>query len=84
LSDLDPLIDVVAAPHWLLVPFIAIGGWIAKLIIGRHLKTLDKLVDITTETNEVAKALDGRVSRLEGRFLERDRYGHSTWPGDSR
>jgi hypothetical protein len=88
MSEFDSFIDAATTPHWLIVPFLAIGSWFARILIGRHLKTLDVLKEGQIANRELMldqfAQVDHRLSRLEGRFQERDRNGRSTWPGDSQ
>jgi hypothetical protein len=80
MSELDP----VPAAHWLLVPFMALGTWLAKLLIGRHLNTLEALRQGQIHQAELLADIDGRLGVIEGRFTERDFQGNITRPGDSR
>ncbi len=87
MNELDTILDA-ATPHWLIVPFIAMGSWFARILIGRHLKTLDELKEGQIQNRELIlgqlDSIDNRLSLLEGRFQERDHTGRHTWPGDSR
>lgn len=83
MSDLDPssLIDgIKASPPWWAVIGLSIGGFFARMLLGRHLKSLDTVVTLAKETRTLVEIIDTRVSKLEGRFQERDRIPRDTWP----
>lgn len=72
MTELDPKFIVPVVPNWLTAAGIAIGAWLAKLIMGRHLKALDKVVALSEKTHDTVQKIDKRVSRIEGRFKQMD------------
>lgn len=81
MSDPNSFDEIMkAAPPWWVVIGASIAGFFARILLGRHLKTLDKVVELAADTKRLVELIDRRVSNLEGRFLERDRIPRDTWP----
>jgi uncharacterized protein YaaQ len=62
-------------PGWLATAAGAIGIWLTKLLIGRHLNRLDDILETTKETMRMVEhvqdtvvKIDERVSKVEGRM----------------
>jgi len=68
MSDLEPIIDSVP-PHWIAVPFIAIGVWFTKFLLGKSLRKLDKIDRLVDSVD----ALDDRTARVERMTAETNR-----------
>jgi hypothetical protein len=80
-SDLNPFDEIItASPPWWAVVGASIAAFVARVLLGRHLKTLDKVVELAGETKRLVELIDRRVSVIEGRFRERDNISRSTWP----
>ena len=67
----DPVMPPVV-PTWISVATASIGIWFAKLIMGRHLKALDRVVHLSERTLDKVVDIDRRVSKIEGRIEQVD------------
>ncbi len=64
--------DILANSGWLATGVLAVIGWISRVAMGRHFKSLDKLAEKVEEMGTSIAKVDTRLARIEGRFEEKD------------
>ncbi len=68
--------EVLLHGGWVTTAAIGALAWLARVTIGRNLKSLDDKLDKQAEDTgrltEMVTKMDSRLARLEGRFEQQD------------
>ena len=74
--------DIVLGSGWFFTAIATTWGIVLRWMIGRHQKKWDTNDERWEKLQDCLQDMDGRLSVIEGRMVERDRGGRRTWLGD--
>lgn len=75
----------VANTGWFVTSYAALLGalgFFIRWIISSHSKSTESIQEKFDKVMERLDRIEGDVAWVKGRFTERDRGRHTTWPGD--